>query len=319
MKKIAVLLALCLLFTLTGCDSQNTIKGLPLSFSMDDIEVIELIHHTGDPLNAHQKLISDSEDINYIYNMLSSDILVGSGSVDASEQTDTLYITFHCSDGTGYTIKFESYGVKKGIISSKDSPDFTYFTSADVCWIWGQLASEYVAQDIRIVDDPYATEKPVAEEHSTDESLALEELIRNYLAAKEEDFQSKEHLDLSEFFIPEVRDTLEMQLSWKVFHFEKLVRSTIVDTILWEIFKIGINDIDISETTATVSAYESYTYELSTADGLVSSRGTTLIFTCKKVNDSWFIESIDTDNELIEGHVENYTADELPALAGISE
>ena len=165
MKKTLFLLILCLALTLAGCNSPDEFNGVSLPFSSDDIETIELIHHTGDPINAQQKWISDSEDINYIYTMLSSEILISNGSVEGSAQTDTLYITFHHIDGTGYTIKFDSFGVKKGLISSTDSPAFSYFTSADVCWIWGQLARDYDAQDISIVDDPYATEKPTAIEY----------------------------------------------------------------------------------------------------------------------------------------------------------
>lgn len=162
MKRSLLFLILSLILALAGCTSQKEFNGLSLPFSSDEIEVIELIHHTGDPLNAQQKWITDSEDINYIHKMLSSDILLGSGSVDASAQTDTLYIKFCFYDGTGYTVKFESFGVKNGIITSNDTPEFTYFTKADVCWIWGQLAREYEAQAISIADEPYATEKPVA-------------------------------------------------------------------------------------------------------------------------------------------------------------
>ena len=50
-----------------------------------------------------------------------------------------------------------------------------------------------------------------------------------------------------------------------------------------------------------------------------SGRGTTLYFTCEKLGGEWLIQSIDTDNELIEGHVSGYSAEELPALAGYSE
>ena len=158
---------LLLLLTFTGCSSQEEFNGLSLPFSFDAIGKIELIHHTGDPSHAEQKWITASEDIGYIHNMLSSEILIRDGSVGGSARTDTLYITLHCTDGTGYTIKFESYGVKKGIISSKDSPAFSHFTPADVCWIWGMLAKDYEGQEISIEDDPYATESPAAVGYDT--------------------------------------------------------------------------------------------------------------------------------------------------------
>ena len=103
----------------------------------------------------------------YIHNMLSSDILIKSGSVGSATQTDTLYITFHLYAGNGYTIKFDSYGVKRGIISSQDSPAFTLFTPADICWIWGQLAKDYEVQSVSIADDSYATENPIATGYSS--------------------------------------------------------------------------------------------------------------------------------------------------------
>ena len=167
MRNTIFLSILVLLLTLAGYTSEKESHGLPLPFSADAIETIELIHHSGDPLNAQQKWITDSEDINYIHNMLSSDILIKRGSVDGATQTDTLYITFHLYSGNGYTIKFDSYGVKRGIIASKDSPTFSHFTPADVCWIWGMLAKDYEGEEIRIEDDSYTTESPVAIGYST--------------------------------------------------------------------------------------------------------------------------------------------------------
>ena len=167
MKKVLIVFIRSFMLSFAGCSSQKEFNGLALPFSAGTIEMIELIHHTGDPANAQQKWITNSEEINYIHNMLSSDILIKSGSVDGLVQTDTLHITFHCYDGTGYAVRFDSYGVKKGIISSIDSPSFTYFTSADVCWIWGQLARDYEGRPISIADDPYATEAPMAIEYNS--------------------------------------------------------------------------------------------------------------------------------------------------------
>jgi len=164
MKNITLLLILCLMLSFAGCDTQEEFHGLSLPLSLDEIEVIELIHHTGDPLNSQRKWITDSKDIHDIYTMLSSDILAGSGPVDASAQTDTLYITFHRNDGTGYKVKYECFGVKKGIIYAKEgAPDFTYFTSSDIGWIWEQLAADYEAESVSICEDPVATEIPIPE------------------------------------------------------------------------------------------------------------------------------------------------------------
>ena len=162
MKRFWLLTVLVGLLLLAGCNAQKESHGIPLPYSLDQVETIELIHHTGDPSMAQQKWITDAEDIHYIYNLLSAEILISNKSTGFSNQTDTLYITFHHADGTGCTVKFQSFGVKNGIISSADWEDFSYFTPSDICWVWGQLARDYEAQPISIEDDPYAEEEPVA-------------------------------------------------------------------------------------------------------------------------------------------------------------
>ena len=64
---------------------------------------------------------------------------------------------------------------------------------------------------------------------------------------------------------------------------------------------------------------ETYEYELAAADGKISSRGTELIITCEMIDGEWFISGIETDNDLIEGHVAGYKAEELAELAGYSK
>ena len=156
----------------------------------------------------------------------------------------------------------------------------------------------------------------VLESIETDDIL-LERLISDFITLKQEDFQSETHLDMEEFFVPELRDSLEEQTFWKVFRFEKLIRMQ--QSFLWETFDFDIQDIQIDGNKASVIAFESYEYQLEKSNGMSSGRGTTLYFTCEKVEGEWLIQSIDTDNELIEGHVSGYSAEELPALAGYSE
>lgn len=146
----------------------------------------------------------------------------------------------------------------------------------------------------------------------------LEELVLTFLSTKEKDFQSEAHLNLAEFFIPDVRDSLETQLSWKVFRFEKLVRYSICQNILWETFDANVAEIILDGDLATVKAYEYYEYELSTADGIISSRGSLYTFNCQKIDEDWFIVSIETNKSDIEGLVEDIPADLLPELAGVS-
>ena len=146
----------------------------------------------------------------------------------------------------------------------------------------------------------------------------VHQLVFDYLSLKQVDFVSEVDHSTADYFIPEIRDSLEKQLFWKVFRFEKLVRASIAEKILWEEFDIAISDISIEGDTASVSAFDTYEYELSGAK-FPSSRGTGYTFVCNKVNDRWLIAEIETDNELIEGHVQGYSAEELPKLAGLTE
>ena len=159
-------------------------------------------------------------------------------------------------------------------------------------------------------------DETVVERAETDDVL-LERLIYDFITLKQEDFQSEAHLNMEEYFVPELRDSLEEQTFWKVFRFEKLIRMQ--QSLLWETFDFEIQDIQIDGKTATITAFDFYEYQLEKSNGMSSGRGTTLYFTCQKIGMDWLIQSIDTDNDLIEGHVSGYSAEELPALAGYSE
>ena len=184
------------------------------------------------------------------------------------------------------------------------------------CVLALMACSEGNADNIHPQAETTSTNETVLESIETDDIL-LERLISDFITLKQEDFQSETHLDMEEFFVPELRDSLEEQTFWKVFRFEKLIRMQ--QSFLWETFDFDIQDIQIDGDKATVIAFESYEYQLEKSNGMSSGRGTTLYFTCKKVGEEWLIQSIDTDNELIEGHVSGYSAEELPALAGYSE
>ena len=184
------------------------------------------------------------------------------------------------------------------------------------CVLGLMACSESNADNIQPQAEATSTNETVLKNIETDDIL-LERLISDFITLKQEDFQSETHLDMEEFFVPELRDSLEEQTFWKVFRFEKLIRMQ--QSFLWETFDFDIQDIQIDGDKATVIAFESYEYQLEKSNGMSSGRGTTLYFTCKKVGEEWLIQSIDTDNELIEGHVSGYSAEELPALAGYSE
>lgn len=184
------------------------------------------------------------------------------------------------------------------------------------CVLALMACSEGNADNIHPQAETTSTNETVLESIETDDIL-LERLISDFITLKQEDFQSETHLDMEEYFVPELRDSLEEQTFWKVFRFEKLIRMQ--QSFIWETFDFDIQDIQVDGDNANVIAFESYEYQLEKSNGMSSGRGTTLYFTCEKVEGEWLIQSIDTDNELIEGHVSGYSAEELPALAGYSE
>ena len=184
------------------------------------------------------------------------------------------------------------------------------------CVLALMACSEGNADNIHPQAETTSTNETVLESIETDDIL-LERLISDFITLKQEDFQSETHLDMEEFFVPELRDSLEEQTFWKVFRFEKLI--WMQQSFIWETFDFDIQDIQVDGDKANVIAFESYEYQLEKSNGMSSGRGTTLYFTCEKVEGEWLIQSIDTDNELIEGHVSGYSAEELPALAGYSE
>ena len=184
------------------------------------------------------------------------------------------------------------------------------------CVLALMACSEGNADNIHPQAETTSTNETVLESIETDDIL-LERLISDFITLKQEDFQSETHLDMEEYFVPELRDSLEEQTFWKVFRFEKLIRMQ--QSFIWETFDFDIQDIQVDGDKANVIAFESYEYQLEKSNGMSSGRGTTLYFTCEKVEGEWLIQSIDTDNELIEGHVFGYSAEELPALAGYSE
>lgn len=184
------------------------------------------------------------------------------------------------------------------------------------CVLALMACSEGNADNIHPQAETTSTNETVLESIETDDIL-LERLISDFITLKQEDFQSETYLDMEEYFVPELRDSLEEQTFWKVFRFEKLIRMQ--QSFIWETFDFDIQDIQVDGDKANVIAFESYEYQLEKSNGMSSGRGTTLYFTCEKVEGEWLIQSIDTDNELIEGHVSGYSAEELPALAGYSE
>lgn len=158
MKKLISIITLLCILLLSGCNSDEPTQGIGLPFEETDIQQISLICHTGDPSNAQQKIVTGMEDIHYIHTLFSTDINIETDSKNLSDPYTTLHIRFCLKDGHGYSMQYEGYGVKEGILSSADG-GFSYFTPNDVAWLWDQLTSEYDATPISLAPSG-ATEVP---------------------------------------------------------------------------------------------------------------------------------------------------------------
>lgn len=158
MKKSFLIMLLSLLLILTACDPGEPEKGISLSFPLEEVDMIALTYHTGDPSDSYRREVTEPEDIQAIYNLLSYDIIVRTNRAQLKEPESTLYITFVKQDGTGYKITYDSFGIKSGTLSADD---FTCFTPADIGWIWHQLTTGYETGHVSICVDPNATEVPI--------------------------------------------------------------------------------------------------------------------------------------------------------------
>ena len=158
MKRSFLIMLLSLLLILTACDPGEPEKGISLPFPPEEVEMITLTYHTGDPSDSNCREVTGPEDIQAIYNLLSYDIIVSADRAQRKEPESTLYITFCMLDGTGYKITYDSFGVKSGTLTADD---FSCFTPADIGWIWHQLTTGYETGHVSICVDPNATEAPV--------------------------------------------------------------------------------------------------------------------------------------------------------------
>ena len=159
MKKLTLIMIISCCLLLSACDNNATQQGIELPFSLEDILEIELTYHTGDPANAQQKIVTGLEDINYIHSLFSSEIHLEQRKKDYTNPSAVLRIRFCLNDGHGYSMEYQSIGVKKGLLSSSDG-DFAYSTPTDVIWLWEQLTNEYEVTSVPLAPVG-ATEQPL--------------------------------------------------------------------------------------------------------------------------------------------------------------
>lgn len=192
MKRSVFLMLLSLVLILTACNSGEPEKGLTLPFSLEEVDMIYLTYHTGDPADSSERRVTESEDIQAIYNWFSTEVMVSSDQNQSTDPDSTLYIAFLKQSGTSYTLTYESFGVKSGKLSSDD---FTYFTPSDIGWIWHQLTTGYETEHVSICVDPNATEMPVPIDDSLASATDVEliEAIISSQAIEDWSFMSSPH------------------------------------------------------------------------------------------------------------------------------
>lgn len=324
MKRI-IIISIIFILLFTGCDASSVPEPLGLPFSSDDVISLDAYYYQKNFMDSgRKKSVTKSESIHAVYSALYS-LNTFSGDTSAAEYAPRFAYAisayrFHLTDGTVYEIIYEEFENNYGIVTSQDRNP--YFTSADISNLWFSLAEDATGCPAVELPVPYREDsvlETTAPKVYIGEETAVHQLVMDFFSVKHQDFLSDEDHSPTEYFVPELRDTLDQQLYMKVFRFEKLVCSSIRDRVLWEKFHANVNAIELSGDTASVSAFELYEYELSNANGVESSRGTSFTISCQKIDGEWYITEIETDNELVEGIVDGVSAEELPALAGISE
>lgn len=113
-------------------------------FGVTDMESIEVYHYDGVPVNAEKKLVTDEENMTYIYETLNS-LLMQEKEVEERTGASVTSFCFNLPDGSEYNLVYVGNGVKNGKIKRNDGT--SYFTSADVGSIWENLSIEAVPAD----------------------------------------------------------------------------------------------------------------------------------------------------------------------------
>ena len=140
MKKMFMLLmAIMLCFALTACSEKVSID---FPFELSSVENVEMFRFTN-PADAEKKVITESEDIEGIYQTFESISLKDKATEPTAGGSVTSF-RFNLSDGTSYEVIYSAVAVKSGrIITTGMEQDF--FTSADIGANWAASEDELPA------------------------------------------------------------------------------------------------------------------------------------------------------------------------------
>lgn len=143
---IAVIVGGGLIDTFFSAPGQGATEyvSVQFPFGVTDMESIEVYHYDGVPVNAEKKLVTDEENMTYIYETLNS-LLMQEKEVEERTGASVTSFCFNLPDGSEYNLVYVGNGVKNGKIKRNDGT--SYFTSADVGSIWENLSIEAVPAD----------------------------------------------------------------------------------------------------------------------------------------------------------------------------
>ena len=140
MKKMFMLVrAIMLCFAVTACSEKVSIN---FPFELSSVENVEMFRFTN-PADAEKKVITESEDIEGIYQTFESISLKDKATEPTAGGSVTSF-RFNLSDGTSYEVIYSAVAVKSGrIITTGMEQDF--FTSADIGANWESYDYEVIA------------------------------------------------------------------------------------------------------------------------------------------------------------------------------
>ena len=128
---------------LAGCKNKTVHIDFP--FEVSDVGNVEMYHFIS-PTEAEKKVITESEDIEGIYQTFES-ISLKDKSTEPTAGGSVTSFRFNLSDGTSYEVIYSEVAVKSGrIITTGMEQDF--FSSADIGSNW-----EKYDYDIVVVDE----------------------------------------------------------------------------------------------------------------------------------------------------------------------
>ena len=131
MKKLmATILVIIMCIAMSACGQT---KNIEFPFEVSDIESVATYRYNV-PADAEKKILTESEDIEEVVNVLSGITLKDKKTEEYTGATVTSF-RFNLTDGTSYDVIYVAEAVKSGTLSFPGD-DTKWFTSADIGGLW---------------------------------------------------------------------------------------------------------------------------------------------------------------------------------------